>query len=138
MAKTVCKLGVLASILVGVSASVIAFAPATAQSSLQMLSKLTPGLWEIRGREGDMARSICVRDGSELIQIRHRGAACNRFVVEDGANEVTVQYTCRGDGYGRTHIRRETATLAQIDGQGIAGGKPFQFAAEARRVGSCR
>ena len=55
-----------------------------------------------------------------------------------GANEVTGQYTCRGDGYGRTHIRRETATLAQIDGQGIAGGKPFQFAAEARRVGSCR
>ena len=135
MAKTVRKLGALASIVVGVSASVIAFAPATAQSSLQMLSKLTPGQWEIRGRNGGSARSIC---GSELIQIRHRGAACNRFVVEDGANEVTVQYTCRGDGYGRTHIRRETATLAQIDGQGIAGGKPFQFAAEARRVGSCR
>ena len=40
MAKTVRKLGALASIVVGVSASVIAFAPATAQSSLQMLSKL--------------------------------------------------------------------------------------------------
>ena len=30
------------------------------------------------------------------------------------ATEVTVQYTCRGRGYGRTHIRRETNRLVQI------------------------
>jgi hypothetical protein len=48
-----------------------------------------------------------------------------------------VQYTCRGRGYGRTHIRRETSRLVQIDTQGIADGRPFAFAAEARRVGDC-
>jgi hypothetical protein len=50
---------------------------------------------------------------------------------------VVVQYTCRGKGYGRTHIRRETGRLVQIDSQGIAGGLPFEFSAEARRVGDC-
>ena len=43
----------------------------------------------------------------------------------------------RGDGYGRTHIRKETNALVQIDSQGIAGGKPFQFTAEARQTGRC-
>ncbi|MCH2487270.1 MAG: hypothetical protein MK010_05970 [Erythrobacter sp.] len=138
MAKSVRTVGALAVIALGLSAGATAFAPAIAQSSLGMLAKLDSGRWEVRNRNGGSARSICVRDGNELIQLRHRGSACNRFVVEDGANEITVQYTCRGNGYGRTHIRRETAGLVQIDSQGIAGGKPFQFAAEARRVGSCR
>lgn len=130
-------LAAVGAIAIG-TAAVLALAPATAQSSLGMLSKLDRGQWEVRDRDSGATQRICVRDGTELIQLRHRGAACNRFVVEDGANEVTVQYTCRGNGYGRTHIRRETGELAQIDSQGIAGGKPFQFAAEARRTGSCR
>jgi hypothetical protein len=58
-------------------------------------------------------------------------------VVEDGNEEVTVQYTCRGSNYGRTNIRRESNVLAQVDSQGIANGLPFQFSAEARRTGSC-
>ena len=48
-----------------------------------------------------------------------------------------VQYTCRGKGYGRTQIRRESNRLVQIDSQGIADGLPFSFSAEARRVGDC-
>jgi hypothetical protein len=66
------------------------------------------------------------------------GSACSRYVVEDGADKVTVQYTCRGNGYGRTSIRRETAGLLQIESQGVAGGLPFQFKAEARRIGACK
>ena len=58
-------------------------------------------------------------------------------MVQDNNSEVIVQYTCRGKGYGRTHIRRETSRLVQIDSQGIAGGLPFEFSAEARRVGDC-
>lgn len=122
----------------GVMAGVASIAPAMAQSSLGMLSKLDRGAWEIRNRSGGKPHRICLRNGSELIQLRHRGPACDRYVVEDGASEITVQYTCRGNGYGRTNIRRETASLVQIDSQGIAGGKPFQFSAEARRVGACR
>lgn len=112
--------------------------PALAQSDgLAMLGELSKGEWTIKFRDGSPERKICVRSGRELIQIRHRQAGCSRFVVEDGAARVTVQYTCPGNGYGRTFIRRETGSLVQIESQGIADGVPFQFAGEARRTGSC-
>ncbi|WP_417321322.1 DUF3617 domain-containing protein [Erythrobacter aureus] len=111
--------------------------PAIAQASLAMLDSLDRGGWEVRYRDGSAARKVCVRTGREFIQLRHSDSGCNRFVVEDSASDVTVQYTCRGNGYGRTHIRKETASLVQIDSQGISGGKPFQFTAEARRTGAC-
>lgn len=106
--------------------------------ALAMLGKLQPGQWELRFREGGATTRICLRTGRELIQIRHRSAGCSRYVVEDGATEVTIQYTCPGKGYGRTSIRQETATLAQVSSQGIADGQPFQITAEARRIGACR
>jgi len=113
--------------------------PAAAQGpSLAMLSGLDDGQWEVRYRDGTAPRKLCVRSGLELIQLQHADSGCSRFVVEDGANAVTVQYTCRGNGYGRTSVRRESNSLVQIDSQGIAGGLPFQFSAEARKVGACR
>lgn len=112
--------------------------PAAAQSGgLSMLEGLTKGEWTIKHRDGSPDRKICLRTGEELIQLRHVENDCSRFVVEDDANRVTVQYTCPGNGYGRTDVRRETAALVQIEGQGISEGLPFQFAAEARRTGSC-
>lgn len=112
--------------------------PAAAQSdSLAMLGGLTKGEWTIKHRDGSQDRKICVKTGQELIQLRHSESGCSRFVVEDGANKVTVQYTCPGNGYGRTNIRKESGALVQIESQGIASGLPFQFAAEARRTGSC-
>lgn len=114
-------------------------APGTAQTPvLAMLDGLDKGAWDVRIRGEADARRICVRTGRELIQLRHRDSNCSRYVVEDGKAEVTIQYTCRGNGYGRTNIRKETNSLVQIDGQGIAGGNPFQFSAEARRAGACR
>ena len=112
-------------------------APSLAQASLAMLDSLDRGSWEVRFRDGSAARKLCLRTGRDLIQLRHREGGCNRFVVEDGQAEVTVQYTCPGNGYGRTNIRKESATLVQIESQGIEGGRPFQFSAEARRTGSC-
>ena len=115
------------------------FVPAAAQApTLAMLDGLDSGEWELKFRNGDESRRICLRSGRELIQIRHSEPGCSRFVVEDGASEVTVQYTCRGNGYGRTNLRRETSRLVQLESQGIADGLPFQFEAEARRVGNCR
>ena len=112
--------------------------PAAAQSDgLAMLGGLAKGEWTIKHRDGSEDRKICVKTGQELIQLRHSEAGCSRFVVEDGANKVTVQYTCPGNGYGRTNIRKETGALVQIESQGIASGLPFQFVAEARRTGSC-
>ncbi len=112
--------------------------PGWAQSkSLAMLGTLAKGEWTIKHRDGTPDRKICLQSGIELIQLRHRESGCNQFVVEDGAAKVTVQYTCSGNGYGRTAIRRETPSLVQIESQGIAAGVPFQLAAEARRTGPC-
>lgn len=133
------KLVVTATGLAAGMAGAALFGPAQAHSSaLEMLSRLDRGQWELRFRDGTPARRLCVRSGYELIQLRHPGGNCNRFVVEDGSNSVTVQYTCRGNGYGRTSVRRETGSLVQIESQGIEGGEPFQFTAEARRMGACR
>ena len=113
--------------------------PAAAQApTLAMLAALDDGQWEVRWRDSGEVRRVCVRSGLELIQLQHGDSGCSRFVVEDGAQSVTVQYTCRGNGYGRTNVRRESASLVQVDSQGIAGGLPFQFSAEARKIGACR
>lgn len=112
--------------------------PAAAQSdSLSMLEGLSKGEWTIKHRDGSVDRKICVKTGRELIQLRHPEPDCSRFVVEDATSKVTVQYTCPGNGYGRTNVRKETNGLVQIESQGIAAGLPFQFAAEGRRTGSC-
>lgn len=112
--------------------------PGFAQGNgLAMLGALAKGEWTIKRRDGSVDRKICVRTGAELIQLKHRDTGCSQFVVEDGAAKVTVQYTCPGNGYGRTSVRRETASLVQLESQGIHDGMPFQLAAEARRTGSC-
>ena len=125
-----------AILLLGVAGGV-GTVPAAAQPSLAMLDTLARGMWQVTFRDGEPPRRICVRTGREFIRMRHPAGNCNRFVVEDGKDAITVQYTCKGDGYGRTAIRRESRELVQIESQGIKGGRPFQFSAEARRVGAC-
>ena len=113
--------------------------PAEAQHrQLAMLDELDFGRWELRFRsQQDPSQRICLRNGRTLIQIRHPAQTCDRLVVEDSIDSVTVQYTCRGHGYGRTHIRRETDQLIQLESQGVAEGLPFDFRAEGRRIGDC-
>lgn len=105
--------------------------------ALAMLDQLESGGWELRERAGSPPQKLCVANGRRLIQLRHPGAQCSTFVVEDGPAQVVVQYTCAGHGYGRTRVRRETNRLVQIDSQGIVDGLPFDFTIEARRVGEC-
>ncbi|MGD9663866.1 MAG: DUF3617 domain-containing protein [Novosphingobium sp.] len=113
-------------------------APAgNASPQLAALDNLSPGNWEVRYRPDNTRDSVCVRTGRELIQIRHGPLNCGQFVVEATADRATIHYTCRGHGYGRTQLRRENNRLVQIESQGIFDGSPFQFSAEARRVGSC-
>lgn len=112
--------------------------PVAAQPGLGMLARLDPGKWELRPRDGaGPPEALCVKEGIRLIQLRHPGTQCERYIVDDQPNDLTVQYTCRGKGYGRTRIRRENSQLVQIESQGIADGKPFSFVAEGRRVGDC-
>lgn len=124
--------------LVAAAAAAWLSGPGLAQGKgLAMLGTLSKGEWTIKPRGGGPDRRICLRSGTELIQLMHRESGCNQFVVEDGAARVTVQYTCPGNGYGRTSIRRETGTLVQLESQGIHDGTPFHLTAEARRTGSC-
>jgi hypothetical protein len=121
-----------------VAAATLLAAPLEAQApELAMLDSLAKGGWDLRIRDNGAEQRICVRDGREFIQLRHRQPGCSRFVVQDGADEVVVQYTCRGNGYGRTTIRREGNALVQIRSQGIEGGTPFSFTAEGRQSGNC-
>lgn len=126
------RFAVLAAALFGLAMPVVAQAP-----ELAMLSSLTRGSWELRLRSDGGHRTICVRTGHEFIQLQHSQSGCSQFVVQDELGEVTVQYTCRGDGYGRTRIRREGSGLVQVSSQGIQGGMPFSLEGEARRTGPC-
>jgi len=125
-------LGLVALAAVGVAA------PVAAQSGqLAMLASLNKGGWNLRIRDDGTQQRLCVRDGQEFIQLRHKQGGCSRFIVQDDADQVVVQYTCRGNGYGRTSIRREGADVVQIQSQGIYDGAPFSISAEARHNGSC-
>ena len=123
----------------GLAGLTVLSVPASSQrAALAMLDQIEPGRWEVKLRDGSgRSFSICLDNGRKLIQLRHEALACDRLIVDDRADQVTVQYTCRGRGYGRTSIRRETGRLVQIETQGIAEGLPFDFAAEARRIGDC-
>ena len=106
--------------------------------ALMMLDRLDRGSWELREAGSSAAgRRICLDNGRELIQLRHAQLSCRQVIINDQPNEITVQYTCPGRGYGRTHVRRETDSLIQLDSQGIANGQPFAFTVEGRRVGGC-
>lgn len=111
--------------------------PVSAQGQQSTLSALSPGEWSIKARGGRELRKVCVRNGQELIKIRHARSNCTTRVLRDNGKTTTIRYTCPGNGYGETTITRETGRLVQIRSQGIEGGSPFDFSAEARRIGSC-
>lgn len=115
-----------------------AAAPAHAPTLLA-LDGLEKGLWEVRMR-GPSAPvfNVCLGDPRQLLQLRHAGRPCRRYVIDDKANEVTVHYVCPGAGYGRTGIRIETDSLVQIHSQGIAESAPFSFSGEGRLKGPCK
>ena len=127
------------AIAVLAAAAALPTAPAAGQRpALAMLDRLDRGSWELRLRDASRkTERVCFGDPRRLIQLRHPAQNCERLVINDSPSEVTVQYTCKGHGYGRTKIRRETNQLIQIDSQGFVDGMPFAFAAEGRRVGDC-
>lgn len=122
--------------IVGLLAATPWAADARGRQPALAMEQIDQGGWELRFREGGMQR-ICLADAMRLLQLKHPDIPCDRVVVEDTPSAVTVQYTCRGRGYGRTRVRRESAQLVQVEAQGISDGLPFEFSAEGRRVGTC-
>ena len=130
------KMRAIKKLLLGVCIAGLALPGAVAlaqRAQLAGLTQLDAGRWEVRMRDPSLpSEQICISDGRQLIQLRHRKQSCERFVVSDQPNDMTIQYTCHGKGYGRTDIHRMSDRLVQIETQGIADGLPFHFAAEAR------
>ncbi|NVE95118.1 hypothetical protein [Altererythrobacter lutimaris] len=118
----------------------LAFAPAgkAQDTRLAVFDGIEKGQWSIRFRDGSPPRSICVRSGRELLKLKHGKSGCSNVIVANEPDMATVQYSCPGDGYGRTTIRRETRALLQLSSQGIANERPFQVYAEARYQGACQ
>jgi hypothetical protein len=106
--------------------------------ALPALAMLQPGQWALRSRDDPSEnRSLCIADTRVLLQVRHSGASCNRFIIASNPKDATVHYTCPGAGHGRTTIRVETPRLAQIESQGMVNREPFSVTLEGRRTGEC-
>lgn len=132
--KTVIAMAVAAC---GAGASIAASVGAATPSDAGPLGSVRSGQWDLRSRDGAMSQTVCVRSGSGLIQLKHLGKTCDRIILEQSASSILVQYTCKGSGFGRTRIRRETPQLLQLETQGIADGLPFDYSVEGRWVGEC-
>jgi hypothetical protein len=103
---------------------------------LQALDQLEPGLWQIEV-PGKPVRTMCLTDPAVLLQLAHTALSCSRFVIANEARTSTVHYSCNAAGWGRTTVHVETARAAQIDTQGMAAKVPFQFSADAHKIGVC-
>lgn len=116
-----------------VTSSIVAAPPPTTT----VLGSLREGQWELRERGSQATRRVCANGGVGLIQLQHAGKVCDRLVLEQTSQSILLQYTCKGSGFGRTRLRRETPQLVQIETQGVADGLPFDYASEGRWVGEC-
>lgn len=125
-----------ASILIAIAALAIGYSAAAQNGGLVALGKIERGEWTLRAPDGS-TRAICVSDPQALLQLRHRGVACQRFVVENEANGGRITYSCPGLGNGDTRITVETPRLIRLETQGISKGLPFTEEYEGRRTGAC-
>lgn len=122
---------VATAVLIGVASAWAA--PRSAASA-----GVAPGLWEVGGLPGQKAPAReCVALSGELAQLEHRGKRCSRKVVSDNGTAVLVEYSCTGRDFGRSKLTLLTPRSVRIETQGISDGLPFNYVAQARRVGDC-
>lgn len=130
------RLAIAASALI--AGSSLAGQQVSRAPELVALKGIDRGLWELRERGATApSQKICVADPIALMQVRHGGTACSRFVIDNKPSQATVHYTCPGAGHGRTTIKVETRQLVRIESQGIAGNAPFNVVYEGRRTAAC-
>ncbi|MDO9490106.1 MAG: hypothetical protein Q7J32_17155 [Sphingomonadaceae bacterium] len=122
--------------------SVGLLAAAAPVPSLKLFDGFRPGMWQMTPRDsagspGTVAPR-CLANPDRLVHTGHSSANgdCGHTVVEDGADRATVTYVCKGQGYGRTSIRREGDGFI-VDAQGIDGRDPYELRGEYKRVGDC-
>lgn len=117
----------------GMAGAVPAKAPPIAVFSI-----IEPGQWELH-EVGSAApsRQMCVTNPDIFVQLRHGGPQCARYVTENTAQTVTINYDCDAAGSGRTTITLDTPRQIRLQTQGIAQAAPFDVEYSAHRVGAC-
>ena len=101
------------------------------------LNGASGGMWEIDGMPGGKTVRQCVADPALLARIEHRGLPCSQSRVSvSGASEV-FRYNCPGSGFGQAKLTLITPRSLRVETQGISGGYPFNYVAQARRVSNC-
>jgi hypothetical protein len=106
-------------------------------ATLIALKGVEQGQWQLKDVDGAPPQRLCITNPSSLLQLRHGGAQCSQFVIENSAHVSTIRYTCPGHGYGQTTITVETPRLVRVDTQGVLDGAPFAVELEGRRTGVC-
>jgi hypothetical protein len=126
-----------ALILAGIAS--LALPAYAASPSVDALGKLERGRWQVRELDGATPpASLCLGDPALLLRFEHRGdRSCSAEVLASGSMTTTVQYTCRGRGFGHSQLRVETPRSVRVDSQGFSNGRPFSYRLEARRTGAC-
>ena len=124
-------------ILPAIGAAALLCGAATAPA-IQAFGRIQPGAWTLHAVDNSAPdQKLCIDDAYDLIQLRHPGAACSRFVLTNDPATATVHYTCNGAGYGRTTITVESGQLIRLQSQGLANQSPFEVTLEGRRAGAC-
>jgi hypothetical protein len=129
---TRCKLLALAA------AAAVGGLTLTAAQEPSVLTKASPGEWElggIPGAKGPMRE--CVGNLRTLAQYEHRSHSCTSQVISDKGNSTVIQYSCGSAGFGRTQIDVLTPRSLRISTQGISDNMPFNYVLQARRMGDC-
>jgi hypothetical protein len=110
-----------------------------AAPSLAALGKLEKGRWQVRELDNATpATSLCIGDPEVLLRYEHRSfPACTSEVLDSAPAAGTIQYSCKGRGFGHSHLRVETPRTVRVDTQGFSNGRPFSYRLEARRTGAC-
>ena len=103
-----------------------------------VLSQISAGLWEYSGRGGAPARRVCIQHMPMLAQVEHSADRCTRTVLRNDSALAVIEYRCASGGFAHSEITVLTPRSVRIETQGISGGAPFGYVAQARRVGDCR
>jgi hypothetical protein len=122
--------------LAGLGSALLLLTLAAAQRPASLAS-IEGGMWEIDPLGPGTRARLCIADPMVFASYEHRGKACSRVVISDGANGAVIQYTCSGGGFGRSTVKALTPRSLRVETQGIADNAPFQYVFQARRVGAC-
>ena len=123
-------------------------APATAElPSLKVLGggAFSPGSWRVTPMDDDWkmrapaGAAQCLSGPEGLLQAGQTATSpnCQHTIIEDGVDRAVVTYVCKGQGFGRTEIRRSDANVFVVGAQGVSGRAPFDMKGEYRRTGDC-